>query len=380
MRGAQHRVRLLAGLLLLAGCPKGAPDVDPKIEADGYYVTGQSAFLKGDFEAAHKAFAETRRLNPSDKRLPAAEGEVFLAEAKVDDALPLFEEAARADPSRATVWSRLGGLYALKKKPDLANEALAKALKLNPNDFNALEALADVQAEAGEVAKASATLERAALVAPKASQAALIVKATALLTKAKLGSQTLPILEHAWDAGISSAEVANELGDRLVEAGRLEEAIAAYTRAAEQNPADPSLWELVGELHRQLKRPKEAEAAFRKAIALKDRGVVHVALARLCLDANDRPCAMRELDQALATATGESLRETLELGDLLSEVGRKKDALALLRTVADEADQRTNLDLQLKTARLAAELKDSAALKAACVRVLSAHVPGQKCP
>ena len=375
-----RRVALwVAALALGLSCSK-PPALDPRLEADGQYLAGQAAYLKGDFAAAHQAFAEVRRLNPTDKRLPAAEGEVYLAESKLDESLPLFEAAVKTDPSRATVWGRLAALYAIKKQPQKATEAVARTLALNPKDFNALETRADLQAEAGAIDEAVASLQAAAKLAPAPMQEGLITKATALITKHRGAKETLPILEAAWDAGVPGAELASELGDRLVEMGRLEEAIAAYSRADEQNSADPSLWELVGELQRRLKRPAEAEAAFRKSLAAKDRAVVHVELARLCLDAKDRACVSAELDRALATATGESTRETLELADLLLAVDRKKDSLALLRTVADEPEGKGDVELQLRTARLAAQLKDFDEVKAACARVLAKLPAGQRCP
>jgi tetratricopeptide (TPR) repeat protein len=369
----------LCAALACSKPPPPSPE-DAHLEADGLYLRGQTAYLQGKFAEAHLAFAEVRKLNPTDRRLPSAEAEVYLSESKLDDALPLFEAAVKADPSRGTVWSRLAAIYAIKKQPQKASEAVAKALALNPADSNALETRADLEAERGAIAEAARSLVAAAALAPAAAKEGLITKATQLLGKHEQPKAVLPMLEAAWDAGITGPLVASELGDQLVGAGRLEEAIGAYTRAAEQSPADPSLWELVGELHRQLNRPKEAEAAYRRSLALKDRGVVHAELARLCLAAKDQACVSAELNKALEKSTGESLRETLELAELLKEVGRKKDSLALLRTVAEEPESKGDLELQLKTARLAAEVKDAAAMRAACARVLAKLPPGGRCP
>src|SRR4051812_49280438 len=95
-------------VLCLSGCPKDEPQQDPKAQADGLYLAGTAAYLKGDFKQAHEHYAEVKKLNPSDPRLPAAEGEVYLAEVKLDEALKSFEEASKLDPKRATNWSRLG--------------------------------------------------------------------------------------------------------------------------------------------------------------------------------------------------------------------------------------------------------------------------------
>jgi hypothetical protein len=87
-----------------------------------------------------------------------------------------------------------------------------------------------------------------------------------------------------------------------------------------------------------------------------------------------------ELDRALANASGEELRETTDLADLLVSLNRAKDALTLLRAVSEEADQKGNTELQLKTARLAKTLKDEVTVRAACTRALSTGLAGVRCP
>jgi tetratricopeptide (TPR) repeat protein len=375
---------VIASCAVLLGCPK-KPDVDPKTEAAGHYFAGQAAYLKGSFVEAHKEFDEARRLDPDDPRLPIAEGELFLGEGRVDDALARFEAAAQKDPKRATTWSRLGYLYSVKKQGARAHEALDKALALNPKDFNALESLADLQLEVGdagtvEVDAAVANLVKAADVAPERAAGELLLKATAALSARGRQVEALALLEAAVGRGTKTPEVLNELAERLVQAARLADAVTIYRRAAEADPRDPTLWELVGELEARLSHPAEARAAFGKSLAVKDRGVVHVALARLCLSQKDSECVKRELDLALAAASGEELRETLDLADLLATLDRKKDALTLLRSVSEEADQKTNFALHLKTARLAKDLSDEVTVKAACTRALASGQAGLHCP
>ena len=370
-------LKLLLLVPWLLGCPRPP---DAKLEAEGHYLKAQTAFLKGDFAEAHRCFAEVRRLAPTDPRLPAAEGEVYLAESRVDEALALFEEALAHDNQRATTWSRLGFLYALKKEPQKARRALDTALAKNPRDFNALESLADLDLEEGALDAGLRSLIEASRVAPGGAQGGLVLRAVAELEKRKRDVEALEALERAADGGITSSEVMTELGELLVRAGRFDDAVLAYGSAATADPKDPTLWELVGALEVRLGRPSEAKVAYGKSLAIRDRSVVHVALARLCQAAKDDACVKGELDRALATATGEELRETLELAELLSSVGRAKDALALLRTVSEEPDEKGNTELQLRTARLAAALKDRATQKAACGRAVSGGTPGLRCP
>lgn len=371
------RVALVAALALSA-CPKPGDGVDPKVKADGHYLLAQSAYLKGDFATAHKEFAEVRALNPNDPRLPAAEGEVYLSEVKIAEAIESFEAATKLDAKRGTNWSRLGYLYLLKGEKDKAKAALEKALAANPKDFNALDSRADLLLGEGKVDEAVKDLVLASETAPDGADYAL--RGAELLKKNKRDDEALALLENAVKKNIKSAAIFSELGDRYVRANKLPEALAAYTEAAKADPKEPAFWELAGEVQNKLGKPAEAEEAFRKSLKVKERGVVHVALARLCQAKKDDACVKAELDKALETASGEDLRETVELAELLASLDRKKDALELFRQVSEESEQKLNIELHLRTARLARELKDEVTEKAACTRALSSGQAGVKCP
>lgn len=371
--------RALAVLTLL-GCPKPGDGVDPKVIADGHYLRGQAAFLRGDFAEATAAFAEVKKFNAADPRLPVAEGELFLAQVKIDDAIASFEAAAKADPKRGATWSRLGYLYALKRDKKKAHEALDKALAANPRDSSAIESLADLQLEEGDRDGALVNLRKAMNAAPDIAKAELVLRLVGELPKAGREAEVLPLLEDAVKQGTKSPTVFSELGDRLVTAERLEDAVVAYTSAAGLDAKDPAYWELVGHLQARLGHPDDARAAFGKSLAVQDRAVVHVALARLCQAKKDDACVSTELDRAIASASGEEERETIDLAELLVSLGRKKDALSLLRALSEESEQKGNLPLHLRTARLAKELNDHVTVTAACTRALAGGQAGLKCP
>ena len=372
---------IFLAVLCLTGCkPKDDAAPDPKAQADGLYLAGTAAYMKGEFKQAHDHYAEVKKLNPTDPRLPAAEGEVYLAEVKLDDALKSFEEAVKLEPKRATTWSRLGFIHSLKGRPAEAKHALTRALELNPRDFNALESMAEMDLKEKNLDEAVKHFLAASQAAPEAVRAPLAMRAVEELTKGGRDGEALQLLEATVKKGITSPEMFSELGDRLVGAGRLPEAVVAYTDAAKANPADPALWELVGELQMKLDKPADAEAAFRESLRVKDRGVVHASLARLCQARKDAACTKSELDQALTKASGEEPRELIDIADLLASVGRKADALALLKGLADEEESAGDAPLQLKLARLAKEVGDPPTLKAACDRVLASDAGVKKCP
>ncbi|RKH64524.1 tetratricopeptide repeat protein [Corallococcus aberystwythensis] len=377
------RLRVLPLLALLAtGACTEPPKMDPKDQAEGLYLRGNSEYLQGKFDAALKSFDEMKALAPGDPRLPAARGEVLLSMSRLEEAAKEFEAALRLDPKRSTNWSRLGFIQAQLGKKDEAQQSLQKALALHPKDFNALEQLGELAEERGDHDEAVRDFTQAAEAAPEASKSDLLVRAVDVLTKQGRQDEVLGLLRKATGQGVRTPEVLMTLGDAEVRAGRLPEAAAAYEEAAKKSPKDPTPWELVAEIQLKLGKREEALKAYGESLKVKDRAVVHVALARAHLAAADRAAAEGELQKALETVSGADVGEMQELADLLTTLGRKQDALRILTSLGAEPGHAKNVELQLSTARLARDLKDPATVQAACARVAAAATDGGvvKCP
>src|SRR2546425_1068084 len=198
-------MRRALAMVLLCGCPKDTPDA--KAEAEGLYLAGTAAYLKGNFTEAHEKFALVRSLNPTDPRLPAAEAEVYLAEVKLDQALLAFQESLKLEPKRATTWSRIGYIHLLKGNRAEARAALDKALALNPRDFNALESRAEIQLKEGQLDEAIAGFLKASEAAPDPTRSSLVMRAVAELTKHGKPKEALEVLEAQVKNGVKGAEV-----------------------------------------------------------------------------------------------------------------------------------------------------------------------------
>ncbi|AFE05157.1 TPR repeat-containing protein [Corallococcus coralloides DSM 2259] len=377
------RLRALPLIALLAsGACTETPKLDPKDQAEGLYLQGNSEYLKGNFDAALKSFDEMKTLAPGDPRLPAARGEVLLSMSRLEEAAKEFEAALRLDAKRSTNWSRLGFIQAQLGKKDEAKQSLQKALALHSKDFNALEQLGELAEERGDHDEAVHAFTQAAEAAPDASKAELLVRAVDVLTKQGRQDEVLGLLRKVTEQGVRTPEVLTALGDAEVRAGRLPEAAAAYAEAAKKSPKDPTLWELVAEIQLKLGKREEALKAYGESLKVKDRAVVHVALAKAHLTVEDRAAAEGELQKALDTVSGADVGEMQELADLLSAMGRKQDALRILTSLGSEPGHAKNMELQLSTARLARDLKDTATVQASCARVAAAATDGGvvKCP
>jgi tetratricopeptide (TPR) repeat protein len=373
------RVLPLLALLAASACDD-TPKIDPKDRAEGLYLKGTAEYLQGQFEQALASFSEMKQITPQDPRLPAAVGEVYLSMGRYNEAIAEFQAALELDPKRSTTWSRIGFIQAQLGKTEEAQGALRKAVALFPNDFNALEQLGEIHRRRGERDEAVQHLTLASQASPEALKPVLLLRAVELLQEDGRHAEAFALLQKAAGQGVRAPEVLTALGDEQVRAGKLDEAAASYREAAGKSPKDPSLWELVGEIHASQGKTAEALSAFRESLRVKDRAIVHVAIARLHLAQGDRKAAEEELGKALESVSGSDVRELVELSGLLVTFGRKQDALRILSNLAGEPDNVKNVDLQLRTARLARELKDSDTVKAACARISGGDGGKVACP
>ncbi|HEY8209302.1 MAG TPA: tetratricopeptide repeat protein [Myxococcaceae bacterium] len=362
-----NRLSLLAASALLAGCPAQGPT--PRERADGHYLAAQSAYLKGDFKTALAELDEVKKDAPDDPRLPAALGEIALSQGKLHDALAHFDAALARDPHRGTSWSRKGYVLAQLGRRDEAEAALRRAVELSAHDFNAMEQLGELAHRAGRPEDAAGYFERAASSAPQPSaRSDLYLRAARELQPVSL-QRARDVLVRGADAGVQTPELLDERGDLEVRLGDLRAALATYRHAAERASGDPIPWEMAGRVAERLGDLPGAALAYESSLKVKPTGAVHAALGRVRLALGDRDGGISEVDAALASASGEEVREALELSELLEQVGRKADALKLLSHLAAEPDAEKDRELQLRTAQLAKAAGDAALAAAACARL-----------
>lgn len=378
LRGWISRTGLIAAVTL-AGCHRSPPPLDPKAEADGYYLKATAEYLQGNFPQALQDYEEVRKRNPTDPRLPAALGEVELTMGQLKEALAHFQESAKQDPKRSTTWSRIGYIQLQYGHLDDARSALLKALALNPHDYNALEGLGDIELKKGNTDHAIDDWMHSASEGPPAAAPSLWMKSAQALKAKNRVDEAIALLKKADAQHVYAPELSTLLGDMLVHQDKLREAVDAYTEAAKQSKKDPTLWELVGEIWVKLDRPANAEAALRESLKIEDRATVHAELGELYLSEKDPDRARQELEYALKVAQGEELREGPEMARLLFALGRHKEAYLLYKVAAADPDEAKDLDVQLATAKLAKEFKEPAVVEASCKRIAAAGKRG-KCP
>jgi tetratricopeptide (TPR) repeat protein len=166
-------------------------------------------------------------------------GKVFQAMGQIEAAREYFHKAIARNPKMADAYLNLGHLYASQKQWDLAIACYEKAVQVESNNANLYLALA---------------------------------KTCDLADKPELGATywyralTLePLLAKPWEH--------LELGNTLLRAGKVEEAISCYQKTIELNPEISQAYHNLGEIYSDRQQWEKAITNYRQAVKINPEGV-----------------------------------------------------------------------------------------------------------
>lgn len=276
------------------------------------------------------------------------------------------------DPTR-DLSAALARARALHAKGDAggAERACSAILAAQPDQVDALNLSAVLDAQRGRLADAERSLVRALAVAPRTAGTHANL-AQVLLAQGR-GDEALAAFERAIELGAAAPEIHCRRGNALAQLGRHAEALASFDRALAARPDYPEAQYNRGAALQRLGRYDEAIACYdavlralpRHPFALNNRGTALQALGRhedalACYDMalaarpdyadalNNRGSALLRLERfadALASyeraaALGAETAETLvNRGNALHELGRHAEALVLYeRSLAQRPD------------------------------------------
>ncbi|MCI0460980.1 MAG: tetratricopeptide repeat protein [Gemmataceae bacterium] len=254
------------------------------------------------------------------------------------EALTAFEKAALLDPKAAPVQRVLIRLYLALEKGDEALTATSKALTLDPDDYETWYLQARQCRARGKTNEARAALEKA---------------------------RTCPGVKERPEAHF---QICHDLGMFCESERNLEQAVAAFTEAAEAvahpehllnfTPAARAelalraaeTYERIGRLYLQLRRPDPAVSAFRKAQSAHPDGAARLSfnLAQVCHELGRHEEALGHLDTYLKLQPQGTEAYEMKMG-LLGRLNRQKELLPWLEQAA--ASDRYNVGLKLLLAR-----------------------------
>ena len=187
------------------------------------------------FDEAIPEFEAVLRLNPDDPLAHFELGTVQSEQGQFTQALTQLQEAARLQPGMVEAYREMGRVYRILNRSEDSKAAYRKAVELKSDQVSALYGLARSPQDRREAAELFAKIRQL----------------------------------QARSADSGKADDSNGAGIRLMAEGRLDEALAAFRRALDDNPAFALAAYNMGVVLAHQGQMPEAAAAFRKAIGLR---------------------------------------------------------------------------------------------------------------
>jgi tetratricopeptide (TPR) repeat protein len=294
-----------AGLRDLARAAKSAPE--------GHYVHAYLAHQLDKTKYAHRTdlFESLAKIAPDDPVVLERLGRLYQGAGRDKEAEALFTRWVRLRPGNAEPYARLAEFYRATERPKAAIPPLEKVRTIMGESTYALRRLGVLYRETGDLTASADRLTKAIAEAEGVRKAA---------TATEAGKK----------AGMKTGEQEEDLV-ALVELG--------HTRLAQKRPAD-------------------AVAAYRKAMALDPKNAMHpLHLAAAEQARGDVKAARTAYDQAV-TLDPFNLEAQLAFGRLLLAQGDPKGALAHFKEASSRNDRDPDLHFLVgETALQAGDLK-----------------------
>jgi tetratricopeptide (TPR) repeat protein len=299
-----------------------AATLDPQ-RADYARAAGALLLRRGDLARARSLLAGALRRARRDPETLFQVGMLHAAAKAWRLAARSFRRAARSSGS-ARCESALGRAYLHLGMANEACAAFERALLLQPDDTETLDAYRSALETCGRLEAAYTIGRRVARLAP--GDAALQQRAGNLALRLGRVNEALEWLDRAvaLDSRLVAAHIARSRA--LLVAGRAEAALAAAQQARALAPDQAQPAALAAEALIALRRDDEARPLLEQALAL-DATLLPacVALRDLLARTGDYPAAVNLAQRAVALAPTDAVHHT-RLGELLLEAGNLAQA------------------------------------------------------
>ena len=294
----------------------------------------------------HEASAELRR------RLTIAQRRLADAHDAADDlpgAVRAIDRALNFDPSDLDLRLRAAELSLEDGAYGPAIDHLRRVLAVRPDDVRALIDLGSAYDLKGDERQAESTLERALTLEPgnRAAMSALASVFHARSDRLLDAGQLDPAVAAMTRAIALEPDALRHyqcLGAAYVRHGQLKLADKAFARAVALDPKDVRTRVEIGGLYLTAGYEKDAERLFRQALRLRPGPVTHMAIGLTCMRSGHRDAAHRHFKHVLKENDPLTLRV---LGKMLNDLGREAEAVRYLERIVElePSDARARLDL-----------------------------------
>ena len=266
----------------------------------GAFNNAVDAYNKKDYAKAAKELQGFIKDNPKDAQAHRLMADIFVRQNKIADAIPEWETAVKIDGNDRVSRENLGAAYLQTQQFDKAAQVYKAAYAKKPKDGDTAYYYGLALAQGGHTAEALPVLQNAVVAKPTApaymqlgvtldksgkhAEAADAFAAAAkldpknpqpLLYSGLIYHQTgsdakaVPALQQALALGTDDPFDAHiALAEAAATAKNTDGALKEFNLAAQAKPDNFNAWANIGILNQNTGKAADAEAAYRKAIAL----------------------------------------------------------------------------------------------------------------
>ncbi|CAD5375189.1 TPR_REGION domain-containing protein [Rubrivivax sp. A210] len=282
------RVRTSAALSQLARGDTGAIAELENIAASDKGLRADLALISArlsqkDVAGALKAIDALERKVPEQPLAPNLRGRVLLLKGDVAGAAKSFEAALAKDAHFFPAIASLAAMDLSASKPEAARKRFEDLLKVQPRNFQALLALAELSARSGGTPADVLKLTRDAVKASPAEPTPHLVLVNQLLAAGE-AKDALAAAQAATAALPNDLGVMEVMGRAQMAAGEGNQAVATFKKLAALQPSNAQNQVLLAEAHMAAKDSDNAARALRRALEIKpdlqqaQRGLVALAV------------------------------------------------------------------------------------------------------
>lgn len=270
-----------AGLLLAAAFTFAAESADQ--DAEFAAANARRFQSEGKTEASLEAMEKAVALAPESAPLRTGLGVHYLDSGRTEDAIAAFQKAVELDPALYEPQRYLAIALTLAGRKEEASEAIRFARQMEPGDLSLYIQSSQLLMEADRFDEAVAVLEDARAWAPDSAP----IESQMGLVQLRRGetAKALDAFREAAELEPTEPEHHNRLALGLSRAREGDCGLDEIAKALELLPEAPHLLDTLGTVRLARDEPKDAIAAYRRAIAAApDRAVyrfnLSIALAR----------------------------------------------------------------------------------------------------
>ncbi|MNK97551.1 Beta-barrel assembly-enhancing protease [compost metagenome] len=235
--------------------------------AMAWFNMGLVAYRRKEYALAYEAWLKSHELDPTPERALNL-GMVLMRLQRCQEAENLLEQELESDPAFASAWLQLGMARLGAGNTQGAREAWEMLLEI-PDlkeavraEVEALRVFCRLLAEEGPVTIPASTARPEVLLAAWEAAIDLLFDSGRYAE----AERVLEALKHVSVPGLNL-----RVGYQLVGFGLLDEAIAFLLKACEEDPQNALVYEVLGDVTRDLGHAEDAQVMYQTALTLKPR-------------------------------------------------------------------------------------------------------------